>query len=144
VLFHDSVYANIQLGDPAIGEAEVHASLDLAGASGFVAELPEGIRTLVGQQGAKLSGGQRQRIALARALVTRPKLLVLDEVTSALDHDTEREIVANIRSLADEMAVLSITHRPAFLAIADHVWRVEAGVVEAREPRRVAARDTRG
>jgi ATP-binding cassette subfamily C protein len=144
VLFHDSVYANIQLGDPAIGEAEVHAALDLAGASGFVAELPEGIRTLVGQQGAKLSGGQRQRIALARALVTRPKLLVLDEVTSALDHDTEREIVANIRSLADEMAVLSITHRPAFLAIADHVWRVEAGVVEARGPRRAAAGDTRG
>jgi ATP-binding cassette subfamily C protein len=142
VLFHDSVFANIQLGDPAIGEAEVYAALELAGASGFVAELPEGIRTIVGQQGAKLSGGQRQRIALARALVTRPKLLVLDEVTSALDQETEREIIANIRSLADEMAVLSITHRPAFLAIADHVWRVEAGVVQPDPPRR-AAGDTR-
>ena len=142
VLFHDTVFANIQLGDPAIGEAEVHPALELAGASGFIAEMPEGIRTIVGQQGAKLSGGQRQRIALARALVTRPRLLVLDEVTSALDEETERAIVANIHSLAGEMAVLSITHRPAFLAIADAVWRVEAGVVEL-DTRRRAAGDTR-
>jgi len=136
VLFHDSIFANVQLGDPAIGEPEVRAALEVAGAAGFGAELPEGLHTVVGEHGAKLSGGQRQRIALARALVTRPKLLVLDEVTSALDADTEQEIVANIRALATEMAVLSITHRPAFLAIADRVYRVEGGAVEDAAPPR--------
>jgi len=133
VLFHDSVFANIQLGDPAIDEARVREALELAGAWEFVERLPQGIHSVVGQQGAKLSGGQRQRIALARALVTRPRLLVLDEVTSALDPDTERHIIQSIRSLASKMAVLSITHRPAFLDAADRIYNVEDGVVEERK-----------
>jgi ATP-binding cassette subfamily C protein len=134
VLFHDTIFANVQLGDPTIGEREVRAALELAGALRFVDALPEGLRTIVGQQGAKLSGGQRQRIALARALVTQPKLLVLDEVTSALDAESEHEIVDNIRTLAERTAVLSITHRPAFLSIADRVIRIEGGRVELDAP----------
>jgi ATP-binding cassette, subfamily C, bacterial len=87
--------------------------------------LPERMLTTVGQGGAKLSGGQRQRIALARALASRPKLLVLDEVTSALDPKTEQEICDNIRNMAEETAILAITHRPTFLEIADRIYRVD-------------------
>jgi ATP-binding cassette subfamily C protein len=129
VLLNDTVAANITLGQPGIDDAAVQAALDLAGASGFVSALPQGVATVVGDKGAALSGGQRQRIALARALVTRPRLLVLDEVTSALDPETEREICANIRGLAGGAAVLAITHRPAFLGFADIVYHLDGGRV---------------
>jgi ATP-binding cassette subfamily C protein len=130
VLFHDTILANVALGDRHIGEVEVRRALQMAGAWEFIEVLPDGLRTHVGQSGAKLSGGQRQRIALARALVCRPKLLVLDEVTSALDPHTEQQICANVRQLAGEATVLAITHRPALLEIADRRYRVEAGRVE--------------
>jgi ATP-binding cassette, subfamily C, bacterial len=102
----------------------------MAGAWEFIQAMPDGAQTHVGQSGAKLSGGQRQRIALARALVCQPKLLILDEVTSALDPYTEQQICANVRQLAGEVTVLAITHRPALLEIADRCYRVEAGRVE--------------
>jgi ATP-binding cassette subfamily C protein len=130
VLFHDSIQGNIALGDRRIGEAEVRRALQMAGAWEFIEALPDGMRTHVGQGGAKLSGGQRQRIALARAMVGQPKLLVLDEVTSALDPHTEKQICANVRQLAGQVTVLAITHRPALLEIADRCYRVEAGRVE--------------
>lgn len=82
---------------------------------------------MVGQQGAKLSGGQRQRIAIARALVTRPKLLILDEVTSALDPASEIALCEKIRELSDETTVLAITHRPALVDIADRVILIDKG-----------------
>jgi ATP-binding cassette subfamily C protein len=130
VLFHDSIQANVALGDRGIGETQVRRALQMAGAWEFIEALPDGMRTHVGAGGAKLSGGQRQRIALARAMVCQPKLLVLDEVTSALDPHTERQICANVRQLAGEVTVLAITHRPALLEIADRCYRVEAGRVE--------------
>ena len=142
VLFHDSIFANVALGDRRIGEAEVRQALEMAGAWDFVRRLPEGMKTHVGESGAKLSGGERQRIALARALVARPRLLILDEVTSALDPDTEWQICRGIRELAGEMAVLAITHRPAFLEIADLIYRIEAGrAIEASAVPRVVMLD---
>jgi ATP-binding cassette, subfamily C, bacterial len=142
VLFHDSIFANVALGDPRIGEAEVQHALEIAGAWDFVRKLPDGMRTHAGESGAKLSGGERQRIALARALVSRPRLLILDEVTSALDPDTEWQICRGIRALAGEMAVLAITHRPAFLEIADRVYRIEDGrAIEALDAPRVVMLD---
>ncbi|MDH3667460.1 MAG: ABC transporter ATP-binding protein/permease [Paracoccaceae bacterium] len=131
VLFHDSIFANIALGNPEIGEDEVRAALQAAGALDFVEAMPEGMHTEVGEKGTKISGGQRQRIALARALVTNPKLLILDEVTSALDPDTERAIVENIRSLAHNATVIAITHRAAMLDIADQVFELIDGQVVA-------------
>jgi len=142
VLFHDSIYANVALGDRQIGAAEVREALELAGAWEFVCGLPEGMLTEVGEGGAKLSGGQRQRIALARALVGKPRLLILDEVTSALDPDTEWQICRGIRDLAQEMGVLAITHRPAFLEIADLIYRIDDGrAVKAFDAPRVAMLD---
>jgi ATP-binding cassette subfamily C protein len=125
LLLHDSVYANVAMGKPDVSKADVRAALETAGAWQFVEALPAGMRTPVGQGGAKLSGGQRQRIALARALVSRPKLLILDEVTSALDPKTEQEICDNIRNMAEQTTILAITHRPTFLEVADRIYRVD-------------------
>jgi len=127
VLFHDSVFSNIALGDPEIGEAEVRAALKAAGALEFVENMAEGLHTQVGEKGTKVSGGQRQRIALARALVTRPRILILDEVTSALDPETERAIVENILALRGEATIIAITHRPALLEIADQIYELAEG-----------------
>jgi ATP-binding cassette, subfamily C, bacterial len=134
VLFHDTILGNIALGDPEIGEDDVREALGIAGALEFVDALPDGVWTVVGEKGAKLSGGQRQRIALARALVGRPKLLVLDEVTSALDPETERQVSSNIAELAGRTTVLAITHRPTFLDIADRVYCVADRTVLAVDP----------
>ena len=140
ILLNDTVAANVSLGDPDLDEAAVSRALEIAGAAGFMGQLGKGLQTVVGDKGARLSGGQRQRINLARALVRRPRLLVLDEVTSALDPDSEREICANIRDLVGETTVLAITHRPAFLEWADIVYRIgEGGIVTEGSPVRCEA-----
>jgi len=136
VLFHDSVLSNIAMGDLEIGEAEVRSALKAAGALEFVESMTDGLYTPVGEKGTKMSGGQRQRIALARALVTRPKLLILDEVTSALDPETELAIVGNILALRDESTVISITHRSAFLDIADQIYELSEGRVVSTDKSR--------
>ena len=129
VLFHDSVFSNIALGDPKIGKIEVRAALKAAGALEFVENMPEGLHTPAGEKGAKMSGGQRQRIALARALVLKPKVLILDEVTSALDPETEGAIIDNIAALRGQSTVIAITHRTAFLDIADRIYELANGRV---------------
>lgn len=138
VLFHDTLFANLTLGDPDLGEAEAREALDLAGAVGFVDAMPLGMHTVVGERGGKLSGGQRQRIGLARALVARPRLLILDEVTSALDPETEHAICARVRALTDETTIFAITHRPAFVDWADRVYRLDAGSLRQEPSRRLA------
>ena len=121
ILLHDSIVANITLGDSTIDEDRVLDALRLAGAADFVTRLPQGLATEVGEKGARFSGGQRQRIALARALVHRPKLLILDEVTSALDAATEQEICENIMQISRSVTVLAISRRQAWIEIADRV-----------------------
>ncbi len=125
ILLHDTILANITLGDPDIGEARALEALHLAGAGDFIARLPDGLATEVGEKGARFSGGQRQRIALARAIVHQPKLLILDEVTSALDSETELEICENIKRISRSMTVLAISHRQAWIDIADEVILLE-------------------
>ncbi|MBI2718315.1 MAG: ABC transporter ATP-binding protein [Rhizobiales bacterium] len=137
-LFHSSIRDNITLADSAIADAAVLEALDLAGAAGFLATLPDGLDTNVGEMGTKFSGGQRQRISLARALVTRPQVLILDEVTSALDPATEAEIVANIAALRGRFTIIAITHRPAWTEIADRLYRVSGGRVSQEKPERPA------
>ncbi|MEM7021258.1 MAG: ATP-binding cassette domain-containing protein [Pseudomonadota bacterium] len=133
-LFHDTIVANVALGDQSLDEADVRDALELAGAMEFIKDLPNGLWTEVGQGGAKLSGGQRQRIALARALIGKPKFLILDEVTSALDPHSERLICNNVQALAGHTTVLAITHRPAILDIADRRYLVEDGKVRDVTP----------
>lgn len=125
ILFHDTVEENVTLGDPTLTTADAETALKAAGAWDFVSALDGGMNYVVGERGGKLSGGQRQRIALARALVHRPKLLVLDEATSALDPETEAAICANVKAQAGRLTILAITHQPAWVEIADRVYRID-------------------
>ena len=127
LLLHESVFTNVTLGDTALTEADVEVALRAAEAWEFVQSLPDGILTGVGERGARLSGGQRQRIAIARALVHSPQLLILDEATTALDPDSEAAICQTVRRLRGTMTILAISHQPALLDIADHVYRLENG-----------------
>ncbi len=126
-LFHDTIRANITLYDETISEDAISESLILSGVAAFMSQMPNGLDTDVGEFGGKLSGGQRQRISLARALVTRPKVLILDEVTSALDPETEDAIVNNIAELRGRYTIIAITHRPAWTRIADRLYTLENG-----------------
>jgi subfamily B ATP-binding cassette protein HlyB/CyaB len=129
VLFSGSIRENIALSDPAMDLDRVVAAAKLAGAHDFIAELPEGYDTVVGERGATLSGGQRQRIAIARALVNNPRILIFDEATSALDYESERVIQQNMQRICAGRTVLIIAHRLSAVRIAHRIITVERGRV---------------
>ena len=134
-LFDDTVRGNITLGDPELTDPDdrrVWAALRLAQADAFVAALPHGLDTRVGERGTTLSGGQRQRIALARALVRRPRLLVMDDATSAVDPKVEAAILAGLRAAGSGTTVVVIAYRKATIALADEVVFLLHGRVVAR------------
>ena len=128
-LFSDSVRANIAYGRPGATEAEIEAAARAAAAHEFVTELPRGYDTVVGERGLSLSGGQRQRIALARALLTDPRILVLDDATSAVDARTEERIHGALRELLPGRTTVLVAHRVSTLHLADRVVVVENGRV---------------
>jgi len=130
-LFDDTVRGNVTLGEPFPDE-EVTRALRLAQADGFVRALPDGPDTLVGERGASLSGGQRQRLALARALVRRPRLLVLDDATSSVDPAVEAAILAGLRGADGATTLVVVAYRRATIAIADEVVFLDQGRVLAR------------
>lgn len=127
VLFNRSIRENIALADPGIPIDKVIAAAELAGAHDFILELPEGYDTIVGERGASLSGGQRQRIAIARALITDPRILIFDEATSALDYESEHIIQRNMRKIAVGRTVLIIAHRLSAVRHADRIITIEKG-----------------
>ncbi|MFD3438433.1 thiol reductant ABC exporter subunit CydD [Streptomyces sp. NPDC058685] len=120
-LFAGTIAENVRLARPDADDAAVTAALRDAGAYDFVNALPEGVATLLGEDGAGLSAGQRQRLALARAFLADRPLLLLDEPTAALDGETEEAIVDAVRRLAEGRTVVLVVHRPALLAVADRV-----------------------
>ncbi|MFF4322186.1 ABC transporter ATP-binding protein [Streptomyces sp. NPDC001568] len=126
-LFSDTIRANIAYGRPDAAEEEIRAAARAAQAEGFIEALPAGYDTTVGEQGLTLSGGQRQRIALARALLTDPRLLLLDDATSAVDARVEHEIHEALRSVMAGRTTLLIAHRRSTLALADRIAVLDRG-----------------
>jgi len=119
--FDGTVRQNILFGNPAASEDDLAHAAEQAQAAGFIAALPKGFDTLIGDKGVKLSGGERQRIALARALIKDLPILVLDEPTAMFDPDGEAAFVASVHETLTARTVILITHRPASLSLVDRV-----------------------
>ncbi|MEI7819053.1 MAG: ABC transporter ATP-binding protein [bacterium] len=132
VLFDRSIGDNIRLGHESASDAEVQKAAEMAAIADFIASLPNGFDTMVGERGIKLSGGQRQRLALARALIKQPALLVLDEPTSALDAASQDFVKDTLRALAEDhaMSVLIIAHRLSTIEPADRIVSMQDGRIE--------------
>jgi ATP-binding cassette subfamily B protein len=128
-LFHGSVRENVAYGAPDAGDDEVREAVRLAEAHEFVAALPQGYETLVGERGQKLSGGQRQRLSIARAIVRDPAILVLDEATSSVDNETEAAIQRSLEEVSRGRTTLVIAHRLSTVRNADRIHVIEGGRV---------------
>jgi ATP-binding cassette subfamily B protein len=131
VLFSASVRENVALGAPDATDADVREALRVARADDFVEDLPWGLATRIGEQGLSLSGGQRQRLALARAVVGRPAVLVLDDPLSALDVETEAEVERALRTVLHGVTALVVAHRPSTVQLADRVAVLADGRITA-------------
>jgi ATP-binding cassette, subfamily B, bacterial MsbA len=140
-LFDDTVRANIAYGRLSAGEAEIEAAAAAAGANRFIAELPKGYDTLVGEHGMRLSGGQRQRLAIARAMLKDAPILLLDEATSALDNESERQVQAALKRLMQGRTTLVIAHRLSTIVGADLICVMDRGrIVESGKHSQLLAR----
>jgi len=137
-LFHDTIRRNLAWAAPQANEADMWNALGLVGADEFVRRMERGIETVVGERGTLVSGGERQRLALARALLRKPRLFVLDEATSAIDVAGERDILQRLRALSPRPAIVVVAHRTESLALCDRILRFESGrCVEDKDASRV-------
>jgi ATP-binding cassette subfamily B protein len=129
LLFNNSVFSNIAIGDPDATPEDVMRAARIAGAHDFIMGLPQGYNTAVGEQGRALSGGQRQRIAIARAVLQRPRLLILDEALSALDFPSEQLVCRNLAKEFHGKTVFFVTHRVRAVEHADHILVFDRGLL---------------
>ena len=132
VLFNDTIAYNVAYGRPDASREEIEEAARLAHIDSFIAALPDGYDTIVGERGLKLSGGEKQRVAIARTVLKRPAILLFDEATSALDTKTEREIQANLREVSKGRTTLVIAHRLSTIVDADEILVLDAGRIVER------------
>jgi ATP-binding cassette subfamily C protein len=129
ILFHASIRENLTLVQPSVSDAEIKIAAQRAHAYDFIQALPKGLDTIIGDQGVKLSGGQRQRLGIARALLGNPVLLLLDEAMSALDGQSETEVLRALEELRGQMGILLVAHRLAAARTADVICVFDTGRV---------------
>ena len=132
VLFNDTIYYNIAYGRPEATRAEIELAARLARIDDFIASLPDGYETTVGERGLKLSGGEKQRVSIARVILKAPRILVFDEATSALDTRTEREIQTSLAAIAADRTTLVIAHRLSTVVDADEILVLDGGRIAER------------
>ena len=146
MMVDESVAYNLTLGDDSLSEDDIRDALRAADALDFVEAMPKGIQTRVGEGGSLLSGGQRQRLAIARALVHKPRLLILDEATSSLDMTAQAAVVETVRHLKGRLTILAVAHQGALIGAADTILRLERGRIEpaAALPDAAAQRSVHG
>jgi ATP-binding cassette subfamily B protein len=132
VLFNDTIGYNIGYGREGATQTEIEEAARGAALDGFIAQLPDGYNTQVGERGLKLSGGEKQRVAIARTLLKNPPLLILDEATSALDSRTEDEIQATLAKISERRTTLIIAHRLSTITHADEIIVLDAGQIAER------------
>ena len=128
-LFNTTVRENLLWSDPEASKQDIWHACSLANAEQFVRELPDQLETVLGDRGVRLSGGQRQRLALARAIIRKPDLLILDEATSSLDTESEKFIQQSIDRLAGELTIVVIAHRLSTIRNADYVYVLDNGKI---------------
>ncbi len=133
-LFRDTIRRNLSWANPQAGDVEIWDALRIAAVDDFVAGLPAGLDTVLGERGTLISGGERQRLCLARAVLRRPLLFVLDEATSAIDVAAERKIIAALLDLKPRPTSVMIAHRDQSLASCDRMLRLHNGRAIADEP----------
>ena len=129
-LFNETIRFNLKLARPDASEDDLKEALKMAAADGFVSKLPEAMDTVIGDRGVRLSGGERQRLALARALLRKPSLLIMDEATSNLDSDNEEKILKAIDDIHGEITILMIAHRISTIKNADRIYHVNQGKIQ--------------
>ncbi len=132
VLFNDTIFYNIAYGRPSASPSEIEEAARLASVHDFIAQLPDGYNTRVGERGLKLSGGEKQRVAIARTILKGPEILIFDEATSALDTHTEKEIQQSLKEVAAERTALVIAHRLSTVVDADDIIVLEHGKISER------------
>ncbi len=132
ILFHDTVFNNIAFSRPAIQEAAAIEAAQLAHAHDFIMALPQQYQTIIGEQGNKLSSGQKQRLCIARAIVGKPPILILDEATSCLDSASERRVENSLDKLIQGKTSLVIAHRLSTIQNADEILVIEEGTIVER------------
>jgi len=129
VLFNDTLFANVNYGAPEANEEMVNKAFKLAHLSDFVARLPDGVKSMVGERGLKLSGGEKQRVAIARTILKNPRILVFDEATSSLDSQSEQAILSAIKEVAEHRTSLVIAHRLSTIVDADNIIVMQQGEI---------------
>ena len=130
-LHNDTIRHNLLWANPEASEAEIHEAIQVAGADAIVDRLPLGLNTVVGERGSLISGGERQRFAIARALLRKPRLLILDEATNAIDIDGERQLLGRLNALRPGLTLLLVAHRLETLSACDEIVVLEHGTVTA-------------
>jgi ATP-binding cassette subfamily B protein len=142
VLFNDTLYENIRYGRPQASEQDIADAIKLAHLDQFIAKLPDGHATQVGERGLKLSGGEKQRVAIARAILKRPPIMVFDEATSSLDSQSEQSILSALKELAQGHTSLMIAHRLSTIIDADQILVMHQGnIVESGTHENLLASD---